>query len=104
MALPPDESLNSKDGTILICVHCIAGTCVHEHMSPLLGEHLCIVNIFLGPTIEMFHCRYKQTNSQTDQVRSQSHDLLKFIYRYKLYSYAGHTQGNFCGKLEIVQA
>ena len=49
MALPPDESLTSKDGTILICAYCIAGTCVHEHMSPLLGEHLCIVNIFLGP-------------------------------------------------------
>ena len=49
MALPPDESLTSKDGTILICVYCIAGTCVHEHMSPLLGEHLCIVNIFFGP-------------------------------------------------------
>ena len=49
MALPPDESLTSKDGTVLICVHCIAGTCVHEHMSPLLGEHLCIVNIFWVP-------------------------------------------------------
>ena len=49
MALPADESLTSNDGTVLICVHCIAGTCVHEHISPLLGEHLCIVNIFLGP-------------------------------------------------------
>ena len=51
IALPPDESLTSKDGTVLICVHCIAGTtsCVHEHISPLLGEHLCIVNICLGP-------------------------------------------------------
>ena len=35
-ALPPDES--SKDKTVLICVHCISGTCVHEHISPLLGE------------------------------------------------------------------
>ena len=35
--------------TVLICVHCISGTCVHEHISPLLGEHPCIVNIFLGP-------------------------------------------------------
>ena len=49
MALPPDESLTSKDGTVLICVHCIAGTCVHEHITPLLGEHLCIVNFFFGP-------------------------------------------------------
>ena len=51
MALPPDESLTSKDGTVLKCVHCIAGTmsCLHEHISPLLGEHLCIVNIFWGP-------------------------------------------------------
>ena len=48
MALPPDESL-SQDKTVLICVHCISGTCVHEHISPLLGEHLCILNIFLGP-------------------------------------------------------
>ena len=40
MALPPDESL-SKDKTVLICVHCISGTCVHEHIR--------IVNIFLGP-------------------------------------------------------
>ena len=31
-------------------VYCISGTsCVHEHISPLLGEHPCIVNIFLGP-------------------------------------------------------
>ena len=22
---------------------------MHEHISPLLGEHPCIVNIFLGP-------------------------------------------------------
>ena len=35
--------------TFLICVHCISGTCVHEHISPLLGEHPCIVNIVLGP-------------------------------------------------------
>ena len=51
IALPPDESLTSKDGTVLICVHCIAGTtsCVHEHISPLLGEHLCIVKKNLGP-------------------------------------------------------
>ena len=48
MALPPDESLTSKEGTALICVHCIAGTCVHENISPLLGEHLCIVNTFFG--------------------------------------------------------
>ena len=47
MALPSDEFLISKDGTVLICVRCIAGTCVHEHISPLLGEHLCIVNIVL---------------------------------------------------------
>ena len=26
-----------------------SGTCVHEHISPLLGEHPHIVNIFLGP-------------------------------------------------------
>ena len=32
MALPPDES-----------------PCVHEHISPLLGEHPRIVNIFWGP-------------------------------------------------------
>ena len=59
MALPPDESLASKDGTVLICVHCIAGTmsCVHEHISPLLGEHLCIVNIFLVPTPVTVHYR-----------------------------------------------
>ena len=51
IALPPDESLTSKDGTVLICIHCIADTtsCVHEHISPLLGEHLCIVNVCLGP-------------------------------------------------------
>ena len=29
IALPPDESLTSKDGTVLICVQCIADTCVH---------------------------------------------------------------------------
>ena len=46
--MPPDESLN-KDETVLICVHCISGTCVHEHISPLLGEHPCIENIFWGP-------------------------------------------------------
>ena len=39
----------SKDETVLISVHCSSGTCVHEHISPLLGEHLRIVNIFLGP-------------------------------------------------------
>ena len=39
----------SKDETVLIRVQCISGTCVHEHISPLLGEHLRIVNIFLGP-------------------------------------------------------
>ena len=49
MALPPDESLSSKDGTVLICVHFIAGTCVHEHISLLLGEQLCIVKHYLGP-------------------------------------------------------
>ena len=48
MVLPPDESLTSKDGTVLIGVHCIASKCVHEHISPLLGEHLCIVNILFG--------------------------------------------------------
>ena len=48
MTLPPDETL-SKDEIVLICVHCISGTCVHEHISPLLGEHPRIVNIFLGP-------------------------------------------------------
>ena len=46
MALPPDESL-SKDETVLICT---SGTsCLHEHISPLLGEHPRIVNICLGP-------------------------------------------------------
>ena len=39
----------SKDETVLICVHGISGTRVHEHISPLLGEHPRIVNIFLGP-------------------------------------------------------
>ena len=29
MALSPEDSLTSKDGTVLICVQCIAGTCVH---------------------------------------------------------------------------
>ena len=29
---------------LVYCRHC-----VHEHISPLLGEHLGIVNIFLGP-------------------------------------------------------
>ena len=41
MTLPPDKSL-SKDEIVLICVHCISGTCVHVHISPLLG-------FFLGP-------------------------------------------------------
>ena len=44
---------------------CIAGTCVHEHISPLLGEHL-IVNICLGPvtvhyrevSLYTVHCKY----------------------------------------------
>ena len=49
MALPPDESLNCKGGTVLICVQYIAGTCVHEHISPLLGEHLCILKTNLDP-------------------------------------------------------
>ena len=49
MALPPDESLLAKNGTVLICVHCVAGTCVYEHIAPLLGEHLCIVNNFWVP-------------------------------------------------------
>ena len=40
--------------TVLICVHCISGTCVHEHISPLLGEHRCIVNICLGPAIVQY--------------------------------------------------
>ena len=37
--------------TVLIGVHCISGTshCVHEHISPLLGEHPCIVKKKLGP-------------------------------------------------------
>ena len=48
MALPPDESLTIQDGTVLICVQSIAGTCVHEHISPRLGEHLCIVKKMLG--------------------------------------------------------
>ena len=39
----------SKDETVLIFVHCSSGTCRHEHISPLLGEHPRIVNIFLGP-------------------------------------------------------
>ena len=39
----------SKDETVLICVHCVSGTCVHGHISPILGEHPCIVNIVLGP-------------------------------------------------------
>ena len=46
MTLPPEESL-SKDEIVLICVHCISGTCVHEHISPLLGEHPSIVNIYI---------------------------------------------------------
>ena len=37
-------------GEVLICVQCCnSGICVHEHISPLLGEHPRIVNIFLGP-------------------------------------------------------
>ena len=50
LALPPDESL-SKDETVFMGgpVHCSSGTCVHEHISPLLGEHPRIVNILLGP-------------------------------------------------------
>ena len=63
MPLPPDESLTCKEGTILICVHYIAGTCVHEHISPLFGEHLSIVNICWGPVTvhytERFHCTLK---------------------------------------------
>ena len=39
----------SKDETVLMSVHCSSGTCLHEHISPLLGEHPCIVNILLGP-------------------------------------------------------
>ena len=27
----------------------LSGTCVHEHISPLLGKHPRIVNIILGP-------------------------------------------------------
>ena len=61
MALPPDESQHvepnvascegtfSKDETVLISVHCSSGTCLHEHISPLLGEHPGIVNIFWVP-------------------------------------------------------
>ena len=54
MALPPDESLTSKDGTVLICVQCFADTCVQSHCTwtyltpfgwtPLYSEHF-----FLGP-------------------------------------------------------
>ena len=37
--------LTSKDGTVFSVLQAR----VHEHISPLLGEHLGIVNIFLGP-------------------------------------------------------
>ena len=46
MALPPNESLTSKDGTVFSVLQ------AHVYMNishPLLGEHLGIVNIFLGP-------------------------------------------------------
>ena len=33
--------------SVLICVNCILGTCMHEHISPLLGEHPRIVNIYV---------------------------------------------------------
>ena len=47
MDLPSDESL-SKDETVLRSLHCSSGTCLHEHISPLLGEHPRIVNFFFG--------------------------------------------------------
>ena len=34
--------------TVLIWLAYMSGTCVHEHISPLLGEHPCIVNISLA--------------------------------------------------------
>ena len=49
-----------KKNTVLISVHCSSGTCLHEHISPLLGEHphtagnFCWVPWLL--TIERFHC------------------------------------------------
>ena len=45
MALPPDESLASKDGTVLICVlqYIVLKAHVYMNISHLLGEHLCIV-------------------------------------------------------------
>ena len=50
MALPSDESLKSKDETVLIIyVYIVIQASVHEHISPLLGEHPCIVNICFGP-------------------------------------------------------
>ena len=49
MALPTDESLKQGRNSFNTHVHCISGTCVHEHISPLLGEHPRIVNICLGP-------------------------------------------------------
>ena len=66
MALPPDES-RSKNEPVLPCVHCISGTCIYEHISPLLGEHLCIVNIVWVPwlfTIERFHCIFRMSHSR----------------------------------------
>ena len=48
MALPPDEFLKQGRNSFNMCT-CISGTRVHEHISPLLGEHPLIVNILLGP-------------------------------------------------------
>ena len=53
MGVQRDESL-SKDETVLICVHCISRKCEHEHISPLLGEHLCWAPWLF--TIERYIC------------------------------------------------
>ena len=39
------SNLPKHKGYIMHTVHCTSVTCVHEHISPLLGENPGIVNI-----------------------------------------------------------
>ena len=70
----------SKDETVLICVHCILGTCVHEHISPLLGEHPRIVNICLGPVT----VHYREVSLYMKNVIEYSFRKSQFIILHQM--------------------
>ena len=50
-----------------MCIHCISGTCVQEHTSPLLGEHLRIVKKKLGPVT----VHYREVSLYWGDVRQE---------------------------------